>query len=301
MSTSRRSFIKQSVSAVSAGLLVPDIGAAMDNPDCKPPSSSDLKPNPDIHVQFSGLFVYQFRNRICDVFPLKKISGHKYKVEVFHRKGRDSYPLWQFSGEPKNHLVLSVTGAQQGVKKYAGTHNADEPIDRRSRDNDCKDWRWTLSIWEFLGLDERMPEFDLWPGVRITNGLFYTAVKTGRDLIRVARKSSTAEEDLYSIGSSGAVNIYFDSQITGATLQLGSSERPVPMPKDEGVTYEINFSYEPQNSMGATRGGTKSHFYKYYEKMKANKPRTIYDIWYYDLRSVTETGTPDVPCMGLEG
>src|SRR6185369_13894288 len=167
-------------------------------------------------------------------------------------------------------------------RKYP-SYDPDDPFDRNSRNNDCNDWRWTMSIWELLGQDERMPDFDLWPGVRITNGLFHTAVKTTRDVIRVTRKSSATEQDLYSISSQAGVDILFDGQITGATLYSGAS--PVAqMPKQNGVTYEIKLMYEPGTRMGATRAGTRSHFYKYYDKMKANKPRTVYDLFYYDLR-----------------
>lgn len=316
MPSSRRSFIKRSLTTASAGLLLPKLGWSMDDPYCTPRASWMT---PDIRVLFSGLLLFRFRpgsapgTEQCFVNPLKfqqdPNDPHFLSVVVKAREGNDPpYTLGRHLGIPESPLTLSVDGVV-GVQKY--TPNG-PTFNRDSATNDCRDWRWTLRLGEFIGSGQR-PEFpDLWTGMRITDGMFYTAMKTNRDRTRIFYTYDGQQEQemrFYSIGSLVGADIQIPSNQT-ARLR-GPNNATIEMPKRSNVTYEVYFEYDVRTPAVPQIGQrTRSHYHHYYYSVEP-KPQGMPSEIRFERLAVTRNaranalehgfGTPDVPCMGLEG
>jgi hypothetical protein len=301
MSTSRRSFLARTAASASAGLLLPKLSAAMADPKCACVQNS--LSDPDIRVLLSGLFLYRFadKDEYCDINPLRgvdKLRGadkHVFSVIVKARYGNGApYTIWRYFDKPKQ-LTLSLDGAASKVQKYP--RNGD--FDRNAENNDCMDWRWILRLEEFEKPKPKFKDDKLWPGLRVHNGLFYTAIKTDPDQTAIACECKSGPKTLCSVGSVVGINISFDDQHPKASLK-GVSEEPVEMTR--GLKYEIYIDYDPRKPIAPTRftqdGRTKytykTHFHKYFEAMKDAKEMC-------DVTYSRERATPDVPCMGLEG
>ena len=307
MSTSRRSFIKQSVSAASAGLFLPKLGGAMHDAKCMPTS---LRADPDIRVLFSGLLLYRFRGTTpadtqCRIEPVKldptDTTPHYFSLLVKVKEGNDApYTLWRCF-KPED-LTLGVGNPTSGAQKFTPT--VAQRFDRKYLKHDCMDWRWTLRIEEFLDQQEPVPEYNdktkLEKGMVVTTGLFHTAIKTDRDRTRVyCDYGGGYTRELYSIASLIGANIYLVGD-DKATL-YGPHGAIISMEKRRNVTYEIYVEYEPQTPSLGTKTEScartaKSHFHNYYYAMSANQPKRRCDIY----SATSEAATPDVPCMGLE-
>lgn len=311
MPTNRRSFIKRGLTAASAGLLSGAVAA----PSC---DRSRLTADPDIRVLFSGLLLYRFTGgAYCDVdIPTwgmgHQASDHLFSIVVKARQGsKPPYTLWRYFGDQNTALEFGVEGATAQVSKYMP--NGDD-FKRKAGGNDDRDWQWTLRLDEF---HRPVPGFDqskLSTGIRINNGLFYTALRTDihRTKVMYTRYGDTEEYPLYSVGSVVGANVYLDrgSKATLSQRNLpGSSPASnvaIEMSKSNDLRYEIYFEYDPPRPILPSSAGTDSHFYAYYDAiLETERPSDPCRVKYYDAvperANEIAFGTPDVPCMGLEG
>ena len=305
MPNSRRRFIKAGVAAASAGLLLLGPGGAMSAQRGKR-RAKRLQGNQDVRVLFSGLLVYRFSGTSYCLVDLLKTQDHLFSVIVKAKEGDNPpYSLWRYCGDPfQDRLNLSVPGTPPLVSKWEG---ASTEFKRDLNTNDPNDWRWTLRIDEFLFGDAKPTLQGLGLGMRVENGLFYSALNTDKSRTTISydcKGNGNPEPTDHSVGSLAGANIYLAK---GQTAILKGAGVEVPMPQVDGVTYEIYFEYSPATLVKPKPGDqTKSHFYMYYGAMDP-KPSKKCDIYYTILKKKGVRPpegpvpyTPDVPCMGLE-
>jgi len=135
------------------------------------------------------------------------------------------------------------------------------------------------------------------PGIRFFNGHFYTHSRTS-PRISISRECGSAKDDLISVASTIAANIYLSS---GGVATLEGLAKSIPMPQGNDLKYEIKIRNQPSIPERPIPGQKhKSHFHKYYSAM-VNPPTKNCEVFYQTVLTTAPsvTATPDVPCMGL--
>src|SRR6185295_4424247 len=244
----RRTFIKQSLVAAGAGAFHPKAAQIMAATDC---NGTVVLAQPQVRVLFSGLLAYRFRPgpiagsfQYCDIDPLKLLptdEPHLFSVIVTEREGDNTpYMLWRYFGDPAvkrlDRLTLTVDKPMtSGVIKYL--HN---PFNRSLNTNDCSDWRWLLSLEELFPATPRpyLRDNAFWNGMQVTNGIFYTAIKTDRDRAMLSHECGVRSSPIYSVASVLAANIYLNDD---ATATLRGPDGDIPMRNRPNVAYEVYF------------------------------------------------------------
>lgn len=284
MSTTRRGFIKQGISAASAGLLLPKINEATVAPSCR-----RLDASPDIRILFTGLMLFRFDPKgFCDVEILNKLSDHKFNIEVRRKKGQSHPSVEKEYHDPlKNLLELKVDKPKpgtEGVCKFVPGN-----FSRSSTTNNKYDLRWALHLKEFHDPEPDFKKDHVQPGIRFFGGHFHTF--EGTEGISITSKCGSTK-DLFRVPSYIGANIYLSS---GGSATLEGLETPYTMPQEAGVTYQIDIRNQPP-FIERPRPGREyeSHFHKYYSAMTSAPAQQCKVVYQLLLRA-----TPDVPCMGL--
>lgn len=243
-------------------------------------SETELKPNPDVRIFFTGLLILdpnpdpdpnpQLGSEVntCEVFVNRSAPNHHLSIEVRRKQwgtpdiimmrhhGDLSFRATPAGQEPRYGMFIRVTGDSdpdnphpKGVKRYDPASNA-----RPSPEGDGFGLAFDLEGPQFHNEKLEIDKLAGRPSIVLNDAVFYTAAKTRVELeASLTKKDIKTNTDVVVVerlppfASIIGANIYLDEG--GAVImtwrEQGMDKRLSLEKQAEGVSYEIYIVNDP--------------------------------------------------------
>ena len=286
-------------------------------------SSSTLPNAPDLKIFLTGQLILKPNDdgSQCDIRINRAATNHQFSMEVRQKMIDPDKPdviIWRHVG------VLMEGGVQidlerasiNGVRRFVPTLDF-----FRDRQNDDQDFRWIVDLEspEFHNGKITLDDAGTEPTVVITDGVFYTAMRTDPAKLKVERITEPDPNGVpfYSIASLIGVNIYLDRGQKFKLTWNRTKDEPDKMTLDKpaigsGIKYyEIWINNNPVDISpdAPPTHGELREYYKVVDKVTVNNQETE-NFTHFELKftpieesapepAQPNLGTPTIPCMAV--
>lgn len=215
------------------------------------PPNTPLPP-PLVQVLFKGLIILRpDTGGVCTVKMHRGTDDHFLIIEVRGKPPRErDFLVTRRAGLLQNTLSIGVDPAPGGNRVFA-FHPEGGNLLNRKNGVDGRDLRWAIDLLhpgEFHGANDLVLHEENAPGIRMTDGVFFTADITDDREIGVRRKRSTDNLDLHRIATIIGAIIPPPASTSRVVLDWGGGEQPLSLPRTQdpaGTVYTISVRNDP--------------------------------------------------------
>lgn len=288
-------------------------------------SSTILPELPDVKIFLTGQLILEPKGdgSECAVGINGCAPAHHFSFEIRQKMEDTDRPdiiVWRHVGKlmPGGLRIDQEPSSINGVRKFVPTGEF-----QRDGHQDDRDLRWFVDLEseEFHNGRVKFNGNDIEPGIRIRDGIFYTAIKTDHLKLKVERTSENEEPyDLYEIAAVIGVNIYLGRDQKFKLSWNLNNDVPDELtlakpPVHSGIKcYEIWINNDPID-IAPDDAATHGELREYYKAVKTvtvpddenGKTETV-DFVHFELdftpdpqQPLPDLGSPTIPCMPIGG
>ncbi|HKR13297.1 MAG TPA: hypothetical protein VJT15_14640 [Pyrinomonadaceae bacterium] len=270
---------------------------------------SNLEPNPDVRIFFSGLMILDpdENNERCEVFVHRSAPNHQLTIEVREKqkqgpdliKMRHVGPLPyalsspDFEDDPPIHgMSIAVRANPKGVRAYRGNPNSEGEALNLAINLDGEGFH-NGATGEIDRLNGR-------PSILLNDVVFYTADKTSADLSIDLKRNGQQVRALPPFASLIGGNIYLDNgdSVIVKWMAQGLLEELKLTRLANGSSYEIYIVNDPLYESDSLGIPAHDEFREYYKLLPAITLENQFRLDVKPIQGVKPPrGSTKTPCM----